>query len=180
SFPWCPSSTSGTSKGIAPSCSAISPTRSFGTKKNSASGSTNFLMSQGHATRSTLTCSRVIHFIAHLRRLLSSTLQAKGPPRLRHHGVALPLESVPRVGIGAQPVPRPDEEDVVPGLHRPSKTSVPPGDRAFALVLGEHRELEARCRRQDPTELLEPLDEPAFREVCEIVLADELDEIPSG
>src|SRR6266700_699122 len=39
-------------------------TLSAGAKTNSASLSTNFLMSQGQATRSTLTCSRVIHFIA--------------------------------------------------------------------------------------------------------------------
>src|SRR6266699_4730579 len=49
---------------IAPSRSATSATCSVGTNRNSASLSTNFLMSQGQATRSTLTCSRVIHFIA--------------------------------------------------------------------------------------------------------------------
>src|SRR6266566_7481859 len=49
---------------MAPSRSATSSTWSVGTKRNSASLSTNFLMSQGQATRSTLTCSRVIHFIA--------------------------------------------------------------------------------------------------------------------
>jgi len=48
--------------GVEPLClGAI--TLSAGAKTNSASLSTNFLMSQGHATRSTLTCSRVIHFI---------------------------------------------------------------------------------------------------------------------
>src|SRR4030095_3364533 len=35
----------------------------LGKNTNSASGSTNFLMSQGQATRSTLIFSRVIHFI---------------------------------------------------------------------------------------------------------------------
>src|SRR3989442_100331 len=49
---------------MAPSRSATSVTWSLGTNKNSASGSTNFLMSQGQDTRSTLTCSRVIHFMA--------------------------------------------------------------------------------------------------------------------
>src|SRR6266700_2079695 len=49
---------------MAPSRSAISITWSVGTNRNSASLSTNFLMSQGQATRSTLTRSRVIHFIA--------------------------------------------------------------------------------------------------------------------
>src|SRR5260370_12439013 len=39
-------------------------TWSVGTNRNSASLSTNFLISQGQATRSTLTCSLVIHFIA--------------------------------------------------------------------------------------------------------------------
>src|SRR5689334_2123708 len=48
---------------MAPSRSATSFTWSAGTNRNSASLSTNFLMSQGQATRSTLTCSRVIHFI---------------------------------------------------------------------------------------------------------------------
>src|SRR5216684_6426934 len=48
---------------MAPSRSATSITWSVWTNRNSASLSTNFLMSQGQATRSTLTCSRVIHFI---------------------------------------------------------------------------------------------------------------------
>src|SRR6516162_8838587 len=46
---------------------ASSITFSVGTKTNSASLSTNFLISHGQATRSTLTYSRVIHF---MRRLL--------------------------------------------------------------------------------------------------------------
>src|SRR5215469_12112506 len=45
-------------------------TFSGGTNKNSASLSTNFLISHGHATRSTLTCSRVIHFMQHLPSVL--------------------------------------------------------------------------------------------------------------
>src|SRR6516225_4299356 len=45
---------------------ASSITLSGGTKTNSASLSMNFLMSQGHATLSTLTCSRVIHFMGRL------------------------------------------------------------------------------------------------------------------
>src|SRR5437763_6501549 len=49
---------------MAPSRVAIPMTWSVGTNRNSASLSTNFLISQGQATRSTLTCSRVIHFIA--------------------------------------------------------------------------------------------------------------------
>src|SRR6266550_9313032 len=52
-----------------------------GAKMNSASLSTNFLMSQGQATRSTLTCSRVIHFIAWfsflLRRMASTAKRTK-------------------------------------------------------------------------------------------------------
>src|SRR5215216_5602309 len=39
-------------------------TCSVGANKNSASLSTNLLMSHGQATRSTCTCSRVIHFIS--------------------------------------------------------------------------------------------------------------------
>jgi hypothetical protein len=38
----------------------------YGRKTNSAPGSTNFLMSQGHEIRSTLTLSRVIHFMLSL------------------------------------------------------------------------------------------------------------------
>src|SRR6266849_1391878 len=49
---------------MAPSRSATSSTWPVGTNRNSASLSTNFLISQGQATRSTLTCSLVIHFIA--------------------------------------------------------------------------------------------------------------------
>src|SRR5207344_1505384 len=45
-------------------------TFSPGTNTNSASLSTNFLMSHGHATRSTLTFSRVIHFMLRLLQLL--------------------------------------------------------------------------------------------------------------
>src|SRR5258707_13437204 len=41
-------------------------TFSAGTNTNSASLSTNFLISQGQATRSTLTFSRVIHFMLSL------------------------------------------------------------------------------------------------------------------
>src|SRR6266581_8747498 len=51
---------------MAPSRSATSITWSVGTKRNEASWSTNFLMSQGQATRSTLTRSRVIHFMGDL------------------------------------------------------------------------------------------------------------------
>src|SRR2546426_6416281 len=52
------------SNGVAPSSWALTATCSRDTKINSACGSTNFLMSQGQATRSTFTRSRVIHFIA--------------------------------------------------------------------------------------------------------------------
>src|SRR5260370_25439493 len=46
-------------------------TWSVGTKRNAASLSTNFLISQGQATRSTLTCSRVIHFMSQVLLLLA-------------------------------------------------------------------------------------------------------------
>src|SRR5213592_4723363 len=49
---------------------ASSITLSGGTKLNSASLSTNFLISHGQATRSTLTYSRVIHFMGRLLMLL--------------------------------------------------------------------------------------------------------------
>src|SRR5213079_2533375 len=53
----------GASKGIA-SCILACSTRSFSsTNKNSAWGSTNRLISQGQATRSTFTSLRVIHFM---------------------------------------------------------------------------------------------------------------------
>src|ERR1700720_1984433 len=61
SSPWWPSSQFGTSKTIPFSILAQSVSR--GRKKNCASGSTNFLISHGQATRSTLIFSRVIHFI---------------------------------------------------------------------------------------------------------------------
>src|SRR5712691_7489227 len=51
---------------MAPSRAAIAATWSVGTNKNSALGSTNFLISHGQATRSTFTRSRVIHFIRFL------------------------------------------------------------------------------------------------------------------
>src|SRR5712692_5738070 len=57
---------------MAPSRCATSITWSVGTKRNSASLSTNFLISQGPATRSTLTCSRVIHFMGQLLLLFFS------------------------------------------------------------------------------------------------------------
>src|SRR5437588_10025302 len=57
-------------------------TLSTGAKMNSASLSTNFLISQGQATRSTLTCSRVIHFMAWfsflLRRMASTAKRTNG------------------------------------------------------------------------------------------------------
>src|SRR5229473_6076448 len=56
---------------MAPSRSATSMTWSVGTKRNAASLSTNFLISQGQATRSTLTCSRVIHFMSQVLLLLA-------------------------------------------------------------------------------------------------------------
>src|SRR6516164_6128771 len=54
-------------------------TLSAGTKTNSASLSTNFLINHGQATRSTLTRSRVIHFIEHLQPSLG--LRSKPPSR---------------------------------------------------------------------------------------------------
>src|SRR6266849_941909 len=54
------------SKGIASSFRAVSRSWSSGTKRNSACGSTKRRMSQGQATRSTLTLLRVIHFMVRL------------------------------------------------------------------------------------------------------------------
>src|SRR5437868_4208711 len=54
------------SNGVAPSRSATACTWSAGTYRNSASGSTNRLISHGHATRSTFGRSRVTHFISSL------------------------------------------------------------------------------------------------------------------
>src|ERR1700730_18145370 len=59
---------------------ASSTTLSAGTKMNSAPLSTNFLMSHGQATRSTLTYSRVIHF---KRRLLWTVVYRRGGPQSR-------------------------------------------------------------------------------------------------
>src|SRR6266851_6990494 len=63
SGPWWPSSTPFTSYGVAPSRAATAMTWSAGTNRNSASWSTNFLMSHGHATRSTWTFALVTHFM---------------------------------------------------------------------------------------------------------------------
>src|SRR2546429_9099009 len=70
SSPWCPSSASGMSYGVAPSRSATDSTWSLGAYKNSALGSTKRLISQGQAMRSTLGRSRVTHFIVGLLPLL--------------------------------------------------------------------------------------------------------------
>src|SRR5437588_7138969 len=67
SSPWCPSSASGMSYGVAPSRSATDNTWSFGAYKNWALGSTKRMISHGHAMRSTFGRSRVTHF---MRRLL--------------------------------------------------------------------------------------------------------------
>src|SRR5436190_16319970 len=64
SGPRWPSSTSFTSYGVAFRVRASAITWSVGTYMNSASLSTNFSMSHGHATRSTRGCSRVIHFMS--------------------------------------------------------------------------------------------------------------------
>src|SRR5438445_9787329 len=64
------------SNGVAPSSVASGATWLAGTNKNSASGSTNFLMSHGHATLSTFTFSRVIHFITSFLQLLIQPLKA--------------------------------------------------------------------------------------------------------
>src|SRR5262249_39546800 len=58
-----PNSTPLTSNGMAPSRPATSSTSLFGTKRNSAFGSTNRRINQGQAMRSTLASSRVTHFI---------------------------------------------------------------------------------------------------------------------
>src|SRR5205814_10128950 len=70
SGPRWPSSTSFTSYGVAFRVRASAITWSVGTYMNSASLSTNFSMSHGHATRSTRGCSRVIHFTRELPRVL--------------------------------------------------------------------------------------------------------------
>src|SRR5216684_3153440 len=59
----CTSANRVASKGIASSFRAVSRSLSSGTKRNSACESTKRRMSQGQATRSTLTLLRVIHFM---------------------------------------------------------------------------------------------------------------------
>src|SRR5258706_4648487 len=66
-------------------------TFSAGTNTNSASLSTNFLMSHGQATRSTLTFSRVIHFITVLLVLLFFPLL---PARCTPSSAFAPLHAV--------------------------------------------------------------------------------------
>src|SRR6185295_15074712 len=53
-------------------------TWSAGTNRNSASLSTNFLISHGQATRSTLTFSRVIHFMINLLWFAAATQSVVG------------------------------------------------------------------------------------------------------
>src|SRR6516165_10196491 len=57
-------------------------TLSAGTNTNSASLSTNFLISHGQATRSTLTYSRVIHFMRRLLLLWCNSLTSAEKLRL--------------------------------------------------------------------------------------------------
>jgi sulfite exporter TauE/SafE len=64
SSPWWPNSTLGISNGIAPCSLAISITLCAGAKRNWASLSTKYLISQGHAILSTFACSLVIHFLS--------------------------------------------------------------------------------------------------------------------
>src|SRR5258706_10689737 len=64
------------SNGVALSSAARDATSLAGTNRNSASGSTNFLISHGHATRSTFTFSRVIHFITSFPQLLVQSFKA--------------------------------------------------------------------------------------------------------
>src|SRR5207249_10595921 len=56
----------GASKGVASRRRAAARSSAAGTKRNSASRSMNRLINQGQATRSTLTCSRVIQRMARL------------------------------------------------------------------------------------------------------------------
>src|SRR6266852_7863965 len=77
-------------------------TWSVGTNRNSASLSTNFLISQGQATRSTLTCSRVIHFLACFSSFcVACLLLARLARELRIQGLVdkpPPFQSDPVVG----------------------------------------------------------------------------------
>src|SRR6516165_9747957 len=69
----------GASNGIA-SCSLASSSKCFSsTNRNSACGSTKRLISQGHATRSTLLSLRVIHFIVTSRSGRTALNQNAGP-----------------------------------------------------------------------------------------------------
>src|SRR6478752_1689394 len=60
----------GASKGMAPRLASPSNSSSV-TKRNLASGSTNFLISHGQATRSTLMFLRVTHSMSHLLSVVS-------------------------------------------------------------------------------------------------------------
>src|SRR6266508_2966539 len=68
-------------------------TCSVGTNRNSAFGSMNFRMSQGQATRSTLTPERVIHFI---RLSLGEAGGHAGADAIKRDGHRLDEHSVPR------------------------------------------------------------------------------------
>src|SRR6267378_668517 len=64
------------SNGVAPISTARGATWLAGTNRNFASGSTNFLISHEHATLSTFTFSRVIHFITSFLQLLIQSFKA--------------------------------------------------------------------------------------------------------
>src|SRR5215510_1927084 len=89
---------------------ASSITFSEGTKMNSASLSTNFLMSHGQATRSTFTCSRVIHFMGRLlwdRKVVDVARVSRrvgkycGTMGLRQEGVNFASLAIQRQRVGA-------------------------------------------------------------------------------
>src|SRR5437763_6712163 len=113
----------GASNGVAP-CRLDSSSRSLSsTNKNSAFGSTNRLISQGQATRSTCTSLRVIHFIF--------TSWSPGVCKLDGEAIFIELWRIRGDETGKTLAGRVDHEQVTVGTVIPAQPNV--GTRALIV-----------------------------------------------
>src|SRR5258708_31984475 len=127
-------------------------TWSVGTNRLSASLSTNFLISQWQAARSTLTCSRVIHFMPHILLLHSRVAPARVCPTPSESSPALaPAGTCGKVRPGQRrPAPTRSESPDRRHPHEPGTAAParPPAHvRASALPTGR---LLPRVRQSPP------------------------------